>query len=286
MSAAREERIEATFAGVPVSGVSVAGRETYFSLPSLGCAFDLGRTPSDLVPVSNIFLSHAHLDHAAGLPYWFSQRRLSRLPGGVVRTDPSAVDRWRRIVALHEELEGVRYDARVEAIAPGESVAIRRDLSVSAFRVDHRIPTLGFCVSQSFSHARPEFRGRSEAEIRMAARAGERVKETVWRPLIAFCGDTARGVFTLAPPEVWQAKVLLLECSFVEERDRGRSKDWGHLHLDEIAEHADLFQNEVLVLTHITLRTRPEEVRESIERGLPASLAKRTVAFLPGATGL
>ena len=108
----------------------------------------------------------------------------------------------------------------------------------------------------------------------------------MWRPLIAFCGDTARGVFTLAPPEVWQAKVLLLECSFIEERDRERSKDWGHLHLNEVAEHADLFQNEVLVLTHITLRTRPEEVKELIARALPASLASRTVPFLPGVTGL
>ena len=286
MSGSREERVVATFAGIPVSGVSVAGRETFFSLPSLGCAFDLGRTPSDLVPISNIFLSHAHLDHAAGLAYWFSQRRLSRLGGGVVRTDPSAVERWRRIVALHEELEGVRYDGRIEAIAPGESVSIRRDLSVSAFRVDHRIPTLGFCVSQSRSHVRADWRGKSETEIRAAALAGERVKETVWRPLIAFCGDTARGVFTLAPPEVWQAKVLLLECSFIEERDRERSKDWGHLHLNEVAEHADLFQNEVLVLTHITLRTRPEEVKELIARALPASLASRTVPFLPGVTGL
>lgn len=277
----REERIDQTFAGLAVSGVSVAGRETFFAFPSLGFTFDLGRCPSDLVSIPNVFLSHAHLDHAAGVAYWLSQRRLSRQSGGVVRTDPSAVERWRRILALHEELEGVGYDARIEAMAPGDSVSVRKDLVMSAFRVDHRIPTLGFCASESRGRLRPEWAGKSEAEIRTAAAAGERVKETVWRPLVAFCGDTAKGVFELAPPEVWKAKVLLLECSFVEERDRERSKDWGHLHLDEIAEQADRFENEVLVLTHITLRTRPEEVRQRIARVLPAHLAKRTVPFLP-----
>jgi hypothetical protein len=61
----------------------VAGRETWFHLPPLHLAFDLGRAPTTLVSVPNVFLSHAHLDHGAGLAYWCSQRRLLRLPGGI-----------------------------------------------------------------------------------------------------------------------------------------------------------------------------------------------------------
>lgn len=277
----RERPRSATFAGLPLSGVSTAGRETWFHFPTLRLAFDLGRAPTELVPVSNLFLSHAHLDHAAGLAWWCSQRRLQRMPGGVARTHADAVPLWREILALHERLEGVAYDARIEGMEPGVPVFLRRDLFVTAFPVDHRIPTLGFLASEVKRKLLPAFEGHGPEEVRAAVERGETVAREVAIPLVAYSGDTAAGFFDLAPPEVFRAKVLLLECSFVEERDRDRPRAWKHLHLAEIADRADLFQNEVLVLTHLTLRTNPEEIRRGISRRLPASLAGRTVAFLP-----
>lgn len=98
---------------------------------------------------------------------------------------------------------------------------------------------------------------------------------------MAYSGDTGKGLFGSAPREVFHAKVFLLECSFVEERDRDRAGEWGHLHLSEIAERADLFENEVLVLTHLTLRTSADDIRAEIARGLPARLRDRTIPFLP-----
>jgi ribonuclease Z len=277
----RERPRTATFAGLPLSGVSAAGRETWFHLPTLRLAFDLGRAPSELVPVSNLFLSHAHLDHASGLAWWCSQRRLQRMAGGVARTHAEAVPLWREILALHERLEGVGYDARVEAMEPGVPVFLRRDLSVTAFPVDHRVPSLGFLASEVKRKLLSAFAGHDAEEIRAAATRGEAVAREVAIPIVAYSGDTAAGFFDLAPPEVFRAKLLLLECSFVEERDRGRSRAWKHLHLSEIAERADRFENEVLVLTHLTVRTTPDEIRRELKRRLPARLAERTVAFLP-----
>ena len=63
---ARARRIEGIYAGLPLRGVSVAGRETWFHFPTLGFAFDLGRSPWELVSVPHVFLSHAHLDHVGG----------------------------------------------------------------------------------------------------------------------------------------------------------------------------------------------------------------------------
>jgi ribonuclease Z len=278
---ARERRIEATWAGLPVRGVSVAGRETWFHLPTLHLAFDLGRAPTELVSVPNIFLSHAHLDHGAGLAYWCSQRRLLRLPGGVVRTHPAGVPAWRNLLSLHEALEAVRYDARVEAMEPGTRVNLRRDLEVEAFEADHRVPTLAFVASEIRNRLRPELAGRLPEDIRDAAARGEAVSERVAIPLVAYSGDTGAGIFARAPRSFFAAKVLLLECSFVEESDRERSKAWKHLHVDEIAERADLFENEVVVLTHLTLRTSPGDIRKAIVRRLPPRLAARAVPFLP-----
>ncbi len=278
---ARERLIEATWAGLPVRGVSVAGRETWFHLPTLHLAFDLGRAPAELVPVPHVFLSHAHLDHGAGLAYWCSQRRLLRLPGGAVYTHPAGVPAWTKILALHEALEAVRYDARVEAMESGARVNLRRDLEVEAFETDHRVPTLGFVASEIRNRLRPDLAGRPSEEIRSAAAHGEAVAEKVAIPLVAYSGDTGAGVFARAPRSFFTAKVLLLECSFVEEQDRGRSKEWKHLHLDEIAERADHFENEVVVLVHLTQRTSPGDIRKAITRRLPPRLAARVVPFLP-----
>ena len=270
-----------TLAGVPFRGVSVAGRETWFHVPSLDLAFDVGRSPADVVPAPSLFLSHAHLDHAGGLAYWASQRRLLRLPEARVFTDASAVPAWRQILALHGGLEGVDYHVSVEPLAPGGSVELRRDLSVAAFRADHKVPALGFVASEVRRRLVPAWRGRAEAEVREAILRGEAVTERSARPILAFSGDTGVGFFDSAPREALEAKVLLLECSFVDPEDVPRARHYGHLHVDDVAERAELFANEALVLTHLTLRSTPEELRAAIARRLPASLAARVVPFLP-----
>ena len=270
-----------TLAGIPLRGVSLAGRETWFHVPSLDLAFDVGRAPAEVVPAPHLFLSHAHLDHAGGLAYWVSQRRLLRLPPARVFTDPAAVPTWRQILALHAQLEGVGYDVEVEGLAPGGSVDLRRDLSVCAFRADHRVPALGFVASEVRRRLVPSWQGRPEEEIRAAILRGEEAPRRSPRPLVAFSGDTGTGLFESAPREAFEAKVFLLECSFVETQDLPRARNYGHMHLEDLAERADLFANEVLVLTHLTLRGTPSELRSAIARRLPASLASRTVPFLP-----
>ena len=271
-----------TLAGIPFRGVSVAGRETWFHVPSLDLAFDVGRSPADVVPAPSLFLSHAHLDHAGGLAYWASQRRLLRLPEARVFTDASAVPAWRQILALHGGLEGVDYHVSVEPLAPGDAVELRRDLSVAAFRADHKVPALGFVASEVRRRLVPEWQGRPEAEVREAILRGEAITARSARPLLAFSGDTGVGFFDSAPRAALEAKVLLLECSFVDPEDVPRARHYGHLHVDDVAERAELFANEALVLTHLTLRSTPEELRAAIARRLPASLAPRVVPFLPG----
>src|SRR5512138_406701 len=115
-----------SLAGIPLRGVSIAGRETWFHVPSLHLAFHVGRSPAAVVAAPSLFLSPAHLDHAGGLAYWASQRRLLRLPAARVFTDAATVPAWRQILGLHAALEGVTYDVSVEAIAPGGSVCLRK----------------------------------------------------------------------------------------------------------------------------------------------------------------
>ncbi len=277
----RFEPVEGTYSGIEVRGVSVAGRETYFVFPRLGIAFDIGRAPREILPVNHVFLSHPHLDHAAGLAYWASQRKLLHLDGGCVYTEPSSVPIWREILALHEKLEGTHYSCSVEPLPPGQDVAVRRDLYVRSFPVPHRVAGLGFLVNEKRKRLLAPWRSRSEDEIRKAAASGVAVAEDVTIPLVAFSGDTSSGIFETAPADFFRARVLFLECSFLDPADTLRAHQWGHLHIAEIAKRASQFENEVIVLTHLSLRTRPSEVISEIRSELPRDLARKVVPFLP-----
>src|SRR6185436_11091219 len=64
-----------------IEGWSRAGEESWFRVHPPGLAFDVGRGPRALVGAADLFLSHGHLDHAAGVPVLLSQRTLQRLGG-------------------------------------------------------------------------------------------------------------------------------------------------------------------------------------------------------------
>jgi len=72
-----------------------------------------------------------------------------------------------------------------------------------------------------------------------------------------------------------------VECSFLGEDDRDRARKYDHIHLDDIVERASLFHTEGIVLTHFSMRYRPEEILEALE-ALPAGIAERVIPFLPG----
>jgi ribonuclease Z len=59
-----------------------------------------------------------------------------------------------------------------------------------------------------------------------------------------------------------------------------RARRYEHIHLEDVLERADRFENEAIVLTHFSQRYRPEEIRGALA-DLPAELARRIVAFLP-----
>ena len=65
---------EFQYDSIRLRGVSLAGEETYIVAPEMNLGFDLGRCQRDVLGVDHVFLTHGHMDHAAGAAYYFSQR--------------------------------------------------------------------------------------------------------------------------------------------------------------------------------------------------------------------
>ncbi|HSP35679.1 MAG TPA: hypothetical protein VLU46_15310 [Thermoanaerobaculia bacterium] len=67
-----------------IEGRSRAGHETWFRVRELGVALDIGRCPDPVIPLPHVFVTHAHLDHAVGIPFYAGLRHLQRIDGGRV----------------------------------------------------------------------------------------------------------------------------------------------------------------------------------------------------------
>jgi ribonuclease Z len=273
-------RVTIQAGGLEIEGVSIAGHESFYKVPAFRCLLEFGRAPDDVLGYATICLTHGHLDHAAGLAHHASRRRLTGLPPARVFAPEEAAPDLEAWLAISERLENVDYGVHVTPARPGESVTLRNDLAVTFLPGRHRVPTVGYLFSEVRKKLVDDLVGRAEEEIVALRQAGAEVTRREEIPLLAYPGDCAPEIFDAAP-ELFRARVLLIECSFLGEDDRERARKYDHIHLDDIVERASLFENEAIVLTHFSLRYRPEEIFEALER-LPAAIAGRVTPFLPG----
>jgi ribonuclease Z len=261
-----------------IEGRSRAGHETWLRVRDLNVALDIGRCPDALVGVPNIFISHAHLDHALGIPFYAGQRHLQRIPGGRVFVPAEAADDFRELMRLHEKLEGTQYDIEIVGMAEGDTVRIGRTHEVRAHQATHRVAARGFEFLELRHHLRPEFAGRDDiVELR---RRGEDVIEEYRHPLLFYTGDTDRLIFDRAPA-LFSAEVLVIECSFIADGHQDRAAKYRHIHFDDIAGLAERFENRVIVLTHFSRRYSRSEIRDELRRRCPAVLRERIRLALP-----
>jgi ribonuclease Z len=274
-------RVRVEAAGIPIEGVSIAGHESFYKLPGFRSLLEFGRAPEDTLGYGTVFLSHGHLDHAAGLAHHASRRRLGGLPPPRVFAPEQACDDLEQWIAACERLEGFRYGVEVVPAFPGGSVRLRNDLEVKFLPGRHRVPTVGYLFTEVRHKLKDEFAGLPGHEIARLRATGKELTRREEISLLAYTGDCGEAIFDAAP-EILRARVLLIECSFLRPEDLSRAREYEHLHLQDFLARADRFENETIVLTHFSLRYGAAEIREHLA-GLPESLRRRVVAFLPDA---
>jgi len=274
-------RVRVEAAGIEIEGVSIAGHESFYKVPGFHALLDFGRAPEDAVSFSTVCLTHGHLDHAAGLAHHASRRRLAGLPGARVFAPREAAPDLEAWIAACERLEKVSYGIELAAMRPGDRVSLRRDLELRVLPGRHRVPSVGYLFSEVRQKLLDELAGRPGPELAALRAKGVAVTRREEIPLLAYTGDCGVEIFDAAP-ELFTARVLLIECSFLRPDDVERARVYGHLHLQDFLDRADRFENEAVVLTHFSQRYSAAEIRDGL-RALPAGLSRRVVPFLPPA---
>jgi ribonuclease Z len=76
--------------------------------------------------------------------------------------------------------------------------------------------------------------------------------------------------------------VLIIECTFLDHRKTLEAARAGcHIHLDELIERAERFENEHIVMMHLSQIYRPQEVGGILDARVPPTLRKRIIPFVP-----
>jgi ribonuclease Z len=265
-----------------IEGRSRAGHETWFRIRELNVALDIGRCPDTLVRMPHVFITHAHLDHALGIPFYAGQRRLSRMGGGRVYVPSEAADDFRQLMDIHVRLEGTEYDIEIVGVEVGERLVLGRTLAVRAHRATHRVAARAWELLGRRHHLKPEYAGVDGDELARLRQGGVAIMDEVEVPLLFYTGDTDRGILE-ENEAIYRAEVLMIECSFVAEGHQDHAARYRHIHFDDLVDFAERFENRTIVLTHFSRRYANEEIVQTLRRRCPAVLRDRIRLALPEA---
>lgn len=266
--------VDKQIAGMRILGYSLAGEETVIAVPELNVCFDPGRAPPEIISIDNLCLSHGHMDHAAGVAYYLSQRAFVGNSPGRVLVHRQLAHHVQRLMGVWADLEGHPSPGVIEGVVGGDQIEIRRNLVVRTFDVVHCVGALGFAVVERRHKLKPEYADYTGPQLVELKKRGIEIHYHTEMPLVAHCGDTAAGDF-LDLDYVRNAKVLLLECTFFAAEHVSRARKGRHIHVCDLPDILRRLNNPNVVLTHLTRRTSIREAKAILGACLPAEELER-----------
>jgi len=264
-----------------VQGLSMAGEESVVQIPEFDLCFDIGLCPRPTLSADYVALTHGHMDHAAALSYYFSQRHFQGMGVGTVLCHPRLEEPIHQLMRAWSQIEAQRTPYHVTALQPEQEVEIKSKTFLRGVEMHHTVPALGYVVLERRSKLKPELAEVPQEELVERKKSGEAITDIHEIPLICYTGDTAWGEhFDRA--DVLNSRILITECTFLEADHRDRAAAGKHLHLDDIIALLDKSQAEAVVLTHLSRRTHMNTVRETLDREIPARHRDRVLLLMDG----
>ena len=267
-------------AGIRVRALSIGGIETCIQLPALKVAFDVGRAPREVIACRTLLFTHAHIDHLGGVAYHTATRALLGMSTPVYLVPRANAADLERLFEVWRALDRSDMEHVTVPLEPGEEYVLPNKVCVRPFRSPHVVPCQGYGLWTRKEKLRPEFHGLAGEELRRLREEGRTLTDPIETAEVACTGDTLIDVVE-REEVVRKARLLIMETTFVDEKiGVAEARSRGHVHLDELAERADLFENEAILLTHFSARNRAHEIRAALDKKLPAALRERVVPLL------
>ena len=252
-----------------IEGYSRAAVQTYWRIPELKIGFDLGAQPWSFMGTGTWFVSHGHLDHIAALPIYVARRRMMKMEPPTIYLPEVTIDPVKQILYHFTQLDRGKLPCRLLPIAAGNEIELSREYVVTVTPTKHSVPSFGFIVWERRKKLKAEYQSLSGAEIRDLRLLGKEVSEEHRRPLIAYLGDSAPEGLDAAP-EMYEAEILITEMTFLSPHHRRQKiRKFGHLHLEDVIERRDRFNNKLIIASHFSTRYHKNTIRNLVEKKIP-----------------
>lgn len=267
--------------GLTIEGYSRAAVQTYWRIPEMRLGFDLGGQPWDFMGTPTWFVSHAHLDHIAALPVYVARRRMMKMEPPQIYLPEHCVEIVQNLLRTFSRLDRGRMPCSLLPLVPGDEVELSRELVVTVHATKHTVPSLGFIVWERRRKLKQEYVGLSGEQIRDIRLSGVDVTDEHRSPRVAYLGDSTPEGLDLNP-EMYAADILIMEMTFLAPRHRKEKiHKMGHIHIDDVVERRDRFQNQLIVASHFSTRYHAQQIERYIQKVLPDRLGGRLLPW-PG----
>lgn len=262
-----------------IIGYSVAGEETVVAMPQLDVCFDVGKAPDQIIPINHILLTHGHMDHAAGIAYYLSQRNFCGQSAGTILAPQNLLGPIREIIDAWGRLDGNKIPANIVGVKPGDEYQIKPNLFARVFPTKHSPGSVGFSVIEKRKKIKPEYARLTGPQIVELKKQHIEIDYPVELPIVTYFGDTQYVDFSQLK-YIAESRILIAECTFYEDEHSGRAEAGRHIHIDEFAALLGKMQNEHIIITHITQRTPMREIRKILKESLPPEIYDKVILLM------
>jgi ribonuclease BN (tRNA processing enzyme) len=227
-----------------------------------------------------VFLSHTHADHVSGVFSLASIRSMKRMERLKVFCPLDRVEALTEAVDAVARLYGKGCDVDIRGLRHGDDVKVWKDLKVKAFetRHDEKQGSLGYVLYRKVKKRIPPYDVLDDESyfIEIKRWCDEHHQSPLdvffaleWIPVMAYTGDCIWESIARYE-EFFIAETLFLECTGLDARAGtiASMESFGHMHLDTIVMNTHVFQNERVVLSHISDRYSREQIEDIVQTRL------------------
>ncbi|KAH9251849.1 hypothetical protein BASA81_010292 [Batrachochytrium salamandrivorans] len=250
----------------------------------LDCGGLGGVSPGLISQADLVFISHAHADHCGGL--FAHARSRFALPARAKYFVPrDSLEDLLQAKQCFERLDG-GHELKMDFVGvfPGFKCQLGNGLFVECVSTEHRVPSVGYLLYRDVVSIKPEHLLLSHQE--KAALGRKRELNFTYRELqLSYSGDTtAKGL----DPRMFQAKLAIVECTFVDDKQAAQAVDTQHVLLSELTTvlNSDTVlgvnPNCQLLLVHFSARYTAKQITQAVRLANWGGLVKPVALALAG----
>jgi len=260
-------------------GRSWAADTTAFVIPELDIGFDAGYKVTSK-KLRHYFISHCHPDHMRMIPFITSRTKppVLYMPSECVQNADKYIKSSLQLSSdvTDEEFENFSWTRShsLRGVEPGCRIEVDKKLNLVAdvLAMDHSVPCLGYRISKSKKKLKEEYKGLSGKEIGQLRKNGVEISETKYNHILTFMGDT--GCSVLDNPEIFNTKILIIECSFLFAEDKHLADSKKHIVWTDLEPHVKANSEVLFILIHFSHRYKEMDVFNFFQQvSLPNVLA-------------